>query len=353
MMKVKVKGLDELSRQLKKLARDISEEARDLNGSTVSMKIPADPQGLIDRECPHCEAPFKIDEHSWDGHVRDEVWCPYFGHRAKADQWVATAHVKQLKQIAHARIETRFNKILEGRRPSPLETTPGIERVALEKNGKWLIVALPPAALEMLRQERICAKCNCRFAFVGAAFFCPLCGDNSAEVSFDQTLATIRRSVAALPGLCIALQDDDIAAEATRHLLEKHTQDLVTAFQRIGEALFLRLSGNDAPKNAFQRLEGSGSGNALWASETGHAYDSHLTPADWAAMILFFQRRHLLAHSEGIIDADYLRKSGDPEYSLGQRLRVTPQDVLRFAGIVETLVTGMRADVAGTAPTMP
>ena len=49
------------------------------------------------------------------------------------------------------------------------------------------------------------------------------------------------------------------------------------------------------------------------------------------------QARHVLAHQDGLVDGDYVAKSGDRRYAEGQRLVVAPDDVRRFADIVETL----------------
>ena len=62
-----------------------------------------------------------------------------------------------------------------------------------------------------------------------------------------------------------------------------------------------------------------------------------------------FQQRHLLAHREGLVDADYLAKSGDATYAVGQRLIVREATVLRLTELIEKLVAGLRPDLAGAA----
>ncbi|MDE4599681.1 hypothetical protein [Sinorhizobium meliloti] len=51
----------------------------------------------------------------------------------------------------------------------------------------------------------------------------------------------------------------------------------------------------------------------------------------------FFQQRHLLAHQQGIVDADYVSRSGDGAYVPGQRLIIKPSAVLDFVDIIEKL----------------
>lgn len=343
-VKIELRGLKELQDRIKKMQRDIEAETRAINRTRFVMPVAVDERGMVDRECPACESAFKVAETAWDTHSGD-VTCPYYGHTAPSDQWTARAHVEAAKRVAHAMVKERFDGIIRGRPAPRTAPTRGIERVVMEQGDRWRVVALPARALALLNQERTCTRCGCCFAFVGAAFFCPLCGDNSADATFDQTSANIRRSVEALDEICRDL-DVDLRAQVTRTLLEKHMQDVVTAFQRVGEELYRRHTGTSPPTNAFQRLDGGSDGDSLWTAATGRSYPSHLGATDHTVMVTYFQRRHLLAHCDGIVDAKYLTKTGDTTYAVGQRLRITPADVLRFVAIVERLVSGLRGDVA-------
>jgi hypothetical protein len=52
---------------------------------------------------------------------------------------------------------------------------------------------------------------------------------------------------------------------------------------------------------------------------------------------MYFQQRHLLAHQQGIVDANYITRSGDTSYATGQRLIIQPNVVLEFADLIEKL----------------
>jgi hypothetical protein len=309
------------------------------------MAIPPDEQGLVDRECPECRSRFKVDAAHLEAHT-GKLTCPYDGHSAPASEWTASAHVKQAKEQVKQFAHSWFQSTLKGT-PTP-PTAIGIESLSRRPDGTLGGTTLPARVLDLLAQERSCAQCNCRFAFIGAAFFCPLCGNNSADATFDQTIANIRRSIAALPEICRGL-DPDTSAEVRRVLLEKHLQDTVTAFQRVGESLYLSRTGTTAPLNAFQRLDGGTDGNTLWQTATGRSYEASIGQDDLREMRVFFQKRHSLAHCDGIVDQRYLDRSGDATYSLGQRIRITDADVLRFAEIVVRLVAEMRSTLTRSA----
>src|SRR5207244_869247 len=123
-----------------------------------------------------------------------------------------------------------------------------------------------------LRQEFVCEKCECRYASLGASFFCPACGHNSATSCFDNTLQTIRKTVAALVPMRVTLEqsvDSDTATDAIRQLLEDQFSRMVGAFERLNEALFDELpAAAQFPRkgNVFQRVDEA---SGLWLSASG------------------------------------------------------------------------------------
>ena len=90
--------------------------------------------------------------------------------------------------------------------------------------------------------------------------------------------------------------------------------------------------------NAFQNLEAS---DELWSGALGKTYSDMLDEAEHRDLVRLVQVRHVLVHQDGIVDADYVAKSGDSLYAVGQRLVVTPADVRRLADLTERLVAGL------------
>jgi hypothetical protein len=86
----------------------------------------------------------------------------------------------------------------------------------------------------------------------------------------------------------------------------------------------------------------SNSGDALWYAASGRSYADYLSGDDLACLRTYFQRRHLLAHKNGFVEQDYLDRSGDTAYAIGQRLVVRAAEVENLTRLVETLVTAMR-----------
>ena len=205
-------------------------------------------------------------------------------------------------------------------------------------------ILIPPQAAEEMRQDFTCESCGCRYSSIGAAFFCPACGHNSAQTTFLAAVQTVRTTATNLPNIRSAVEelaDKDAAENTVRQLLENSLVRLAASFQRFAEAAFHALPNSSTfsiRKNLFQNLNES---TAVWRKATGKGYEDHLGPSAMAELHLFFQQRHLLAHREGLVDQGYIDKSGDRSYSIGQKLVIKGPAVLRLAELVEKLAHGL------------
>jgi uncharacterized Zn finger protein (UPF0148 family) len=330
---------DNIIQELKKLEQ----------GIPVSISIPIDNDGYFDRRCPSqgCLADFKVLMEDWKHKVSDaQVFCPVCREEAKSTEWntpeqqeyirqVGINHIRGIIGQAFSQDATDFNR----------RQRPGFINISMSYKPGTPTLIVPISAAEELRQKFICEQCGCRYSSLGAAFFCPACGHNSAVSTFSQTIETVRKSLAALPAIREAVQaaaDADAAKNTTREILESSMGRVVGAFQRIAEALFDRTPAATTRrrrKNVFQNLT---EGSALWRTATGKGYEDLLTPAEMADLMRLFQQRHLLAHCEGIVDQDYITKSGDTIYAVGQRLVIRDGAVSRLAELVTKLTEEMR-----------
>ena len=118
---------------------------------------------------------------------------------------------------------------------------------------------------------------------------------------------------------------------------------LWSSFQRFAEATYAAHRANagaPARRNAFQNLDES---HRLWSGAVGKTYADLLTAEGHRDLVRLVQQRHVLGHQDGLVDADYVARSGDPRYRIGQRLVVAPSAVRRLADLVEQLAAGLAA----------
>jgi uncharacterized Zn finger protein (UPF0148 family) len=315
------------------------------NGIRIPLSLPLDDDGYLDRSChsEECEAEFKVLFQDWKSRVKDEiVYCPICRHEAPATEWNTLEQLRYIKQVALNRAKTILGDALrtDAERFNRGQPSRGFLRMSMTYKPGAPTFMLPIQAAEMMQQRFACEKCGCRYASIGAAFFCPACGHNSAVTTFGSAVAAVRQQVESIASISDAVRRSagpDAAEDTVRHLLENALVKLAGSFQRLAEAKFASLPQcADAKyrRNVFQNIPES---SELWRRLTGRGYDDMVSKAEFAAISRLFQVRHLLSHREGIVDQDYVDRTGDTRYAVGQRVIVREQTVIEMAGLVTKL----------------
>jgi len=258
---------DDVLRELKKLER----------GTTISIELPLDENGRLDRQCPgsECGAAFKVPFHDWREKVPDgSAFCPFCGHEDDPQDWNTPEQVEYIRQVglrhvsgvldgAFARSAHRFNQ--------QQHTRPRNGLLALTMSMQYKpgapIIAVPPASAAALRQEFICEQCACRWSSLGSSYFCPACGHNSVDQAFSVTVDTVRRFLASIPSLRASLTTtvgSEDAETTLRQLTEDQLSRLVGALERLCASMFEQLPGASTVSikgNVFQRIHDA---SELW-----------------------------------------------------------------------------------------
>ena len=331
---------DELKRELRRLDTP----------QRIPVSLPSDDEGYFDRECPspECLFQFKIHEDDWRDKVRgEEVFCPFCGHTADSTKWLTQEQLAHAKQAAIVHVQGRIGTAMKRDAASWNRQQPrhSFVRITMDVKNAPQPLLVPAPAAEAMRLKITCPACACRYAVIGAAFFCPSCGYNSAELMFSQSIASIRNALDALGVIRAAIPDRDTAETTARLVIENGLQNAVTACQRYAEALYARHpSAPAARRNAFQNLAEV---SELWNAAFEKRYRDHLDESQLAAVTRIFQQRHLLTHRQGLVDEDYITRSGDISYRIGQRLVVREAFVREGLALIEKLAAGMANDVGG------
>lgn len=337
MLKFKIRG-DDLQKRFERIGNEARNTAARLNQTVVETPLTPDERGFVDYECPRCTFDFKI---STSNSAAKPTTCPSCGHRDPNAAWATANQINHAFDNARSHAHSAFTEGLSGQHQSEVHVPSATINVMRE--GRWLAVGLPAPATKALTLERTCTACECNFSFIGATFFCPVCGNAPIEETFRQTIKWATEASRTVEALTNLINPDD-AANIRRTIVEKYMADLVTCFQLIAQHLYERKAETRSPLNAFQRLEGHSNGDALWQKLFGKSYTDYLSPSEYTRLRIYFQRRHLLAHTNGLIDQIYIDRSGDTTYSLGQRLVVRLEEVKDFAEIIDKLATAMQND---------
>lgn len=316
-----------------------------LENRSVSIPIEADEKGYIDKQCPakDCEFLFKVNGEDWKSIFKKEsVWCPMCKHEAPADQWYSIAQVEHARNEALSVIKGQINQAMriDARNFNRSQPRKGFLSMSMEvKDGSHRTYVLPARAAEAMQLEIQCEKCSARFAVIGSAYFCPACGFNSVIRTFNDSLRKIRAKKdgedAVRASLIQAIGKDE--AELTcRSLRETCLADGVMAFQKYCEGLYAPYG--TFSMNVFQRID---EGNDLWRKALNVGYDKWLSSGEIGELKILYQKRHLLAHQEGIVDDRYIQKSSDTTYKPGQRIVVSRSDIKNLLESLEKLGRGL------------
>ncbi len=320
-------------------------------GVQVSIDLELDDNGYLDRVCPsdECGTNFKVNFEDWRDIVRDEeVFCPHCRHDAEATEWKTPEQVEYLQQAATAYVQKQLGQALrsDARQFNRSQDRNSFIKMSMSYKPEHIPVPVPANAAEIMTQEFTCEKCNCRYASIGAAFFCPSCGHNSVLDTFANSVETVQKTLAAIPAIRVALTesaDENVAEDSIRHICENGLVKIISSFQRYAEACFHKLpkvGSFTSRRNLFQNLAES---DAIWRDASGTGYTDLLDNNEYDTLRLYFQQRHVLAHLDGIVDQRYIDQSNDRRFDVGQRLIVTESNVADLATIVDKLAAELVA----------
>lgn len=325
---------------------DLIRELERIDGQSVSVPIDSDEKGYIDKQCPseECEFLFKVNEEDWAEIFKDEaVWCPLCRYEAPADQWFTAEQIEHAKAEALAVIEGKINNAMQSdaRRFNSRQPRNSFISMSMEvQGGMKRTHAIPAKAAEAMQLEITCEECKAHFAVIGSAYFCPACGHNSVTRTYADSLRKIRTkkdSVGIIRKALIESAGKDEAELTCRSLVETCISDGVVAFQKYCEGLYVAYG--IIPFNAFQRLE---QGSDLWYQAIQKGYETWLNSEELFELNVLYQKRHILAHNEGIIDAKYIKNTKVNTYKIGQRIVISDKDIDILLNCLEKLGQGLK-----------
>ena len=100
---------------------------------------------------------------------------------------------------------------------------------------------------------------------------------------------------------------------------------------------------NELANTSFQRLIDASQKLLDWF---GIDVFKGITVDEQAFLTLTLQRRHITVHNGGVVDEDYLRKSGDTSARLHQKIQIRSREIRRLIPIVRTACTNFLSDFA-------
>jgi hypothetical protein len=183
---------------------------------------------------------------------------------------------------------------------------------------------------KQLETDVVCVNCTLRYSVYGVFAFCPDCGQHNSLQILDKNLEVVGKMLDLVAGA---------EKELAEKLIENALEDCVSAFDGFGREL-CRVYANRArnparlEKMSFQNLEGA---RTHFLDLFGIDLSAEVAPDEWRAAAMGFQKRHLVAHKMGVVDQDYITKTGDTCAVVGRKIGIGADEVKGFVRIISTL----------------
>lgn len=294
-------------------------------GKTI--KIPyyfqTDKNGYLDCRCHNCGYDYKIHAEDWDN-LNKNLFCPLCKSIRDKEKWTTPEQEikkkEQFEQSIHEILGTDVhNEIEQLYSKDEIKSPYQIEGFPFQND------YTPEKVRDASQIEIVCDNCNIKYAIFGSAYFCPNCGHCSYQKIHQDSDRKIRAKLSLAIQLIESNSKPDENIIVSRSLIETALNDCVITFQFSNDNLFKnRFPGIVIRFNLFQNID---EGNAFWKQHQPKGYSDILTSGELDRIKIYFQRRHLLSHTDGMVDQKYITKTNDLTYQIGQRIVIKKEDV--------------------------
>lgn len=290
-------------------------------GNQISIPIKPDQDGYLGRECPNpdCEEYFKITPGTG---IKGPAscHCPYCGHEGDQQTFWTKQQIEYAKSVALSKIVGAFRQDLKA-----------LEFDHKPRGNSWFGVSvsmkLKPGAPVPIRWYReneleteiVCDQCSLRYAIYGVFGWCPDCGIHNSLQILGKNLELSRKK------LTLA---ESLEAELASTVIADALAGVVSSFDGFGRELCASVD----PKASFQNPEG---GRKRVIDQFSFDMADTVTPNEWRSCCGGFQKRHLIAHRMGVVDEEYIKKSGDTAAVVGRKAVLTSAEVSALIEVVE------------------
>ena len=308
-------------------------------GDKISIPITPDVNKFTGRECPNpdCEGYFKVEFGTGLKGNELPCHCPYCGHVAGHNQFWTKEQIEYAKSVAMKKIVDAIHLDLK---KMEFDYKP---KGAFGIGVSLKVKAGHPVPIHYYREKQletevVCSSCTLRYSIYGVFAFCPDCGQHNSLQIFDKNLEVVEKMLSLAAGA---------EKELAERLVENALEDCISAFDGFGRELcriYMEKTANPVKmgKVSFQNLDGV---KSTILGMFGVDVSGYLTASEWQSAVCGFQKRHLIAHKMGIVDQDYLTKTGDAQAVAGRRVCLSVAEVREFVSLISKFAKNFCSDL--------
>ncbi len=301
----------------------------------IKITFPTDENGLTGRECPdsECLGNFKIKFGTGlKGEEGEELpcHCPYCGHVAPHDNFWTQEQLAYIRSIAMNEVSKALKAVTQDwDRDLRKSTKNSFIKMSMEfKGGHHPIRYYQEKQLET---NVVCDTCTLEYSIYGVFAFCPDCGVHNSLQILRKNLELVEKEIA------LAQSTDD--KELAKHLIEDGLENAISSFDGFGRASCLAFANKASNEEQAKEVSFQNITSAKNRVQTLYGFNmaEPLDDNQWAFVTRCFQKRHLLAHTMGVIDEDYIKKANDPKAILGRKIIIDTEETIQLINLLEVV----------------
>lgn len=301
-------------------------------GNQISISFPPDADGMIGRECPapKCESYFKLQLGTGLKGEDLPCHCPYCGHTAPPNQFFTKAQIEYAKSVVLNQVTGALLKDLKSlefnHRPQ------GDFGIGISMKVTGRPTAIRHYREKKLETEVVCERCTLRYMIYGVFGFCPDCRVHNSLQILIKNLELVGKLLSVAETQELAVADS---------LITNSLEDCVSAFDGFGRETCRVFASKAASAESAAEIRFQNIVAARDRVRTQFSVDfaAAVDLTDWSHVQRAFQKRHLLAHKMGVVDADYLSATGDSPALLGRKISVSAPEVRELIARLKILGT--------------
>jgi len=292
-------------------------------GNQISVSLPTDEKGMLSRECPDCKSIFKIKPGTGLKGENLSCYCPYCGWKAEPSDFHTREQIEYAKSVALNQLTHALQRDLK-EWGKELERNTRNSLIKLKVDFKGDLRPIRYYQEKQLESYITCEVCSLEYAIYGVFAFCPDCGTHNSIQILNKNMELITKEIN------FANMVDD--KELSEHLIEDALENTVSAFDGFGRATCSAYSSKSIDENEAKNISFQNIQNARKRAYKLFRVDiaSVINEKDWELVVHCFQKRHLLAHTMGVIDDEYITKSKDPSAIRGRKISIEQDEIYKL-----------------------
>jgi hypothetical protein len=292
---------------------------------SVTAYIQSDEQCMWGRNCPFCHKYFRTN------HIMGVTYCPYCSGVAPS-----LAFITKDQSLYITACYDAFARSYMGNKSASVD-----EDDITDSKSEWHYAEVK----QQVHFKCEIAGCRTETDMLGdGSAYCPRCGRSHARKIF---IDSMNEMLTQLQETKANLSDESKRGS----VWEQMTKDSVTNLEALANHLRFKLLLTPMTPRRRKRLESESFQNPIQADKSllewfdiglmewvgNDSVPKRKVPSDSSFIKKMFQKRNVLVHNKGIVNEEYLERSGDTEFALGERIAVRDHEAKRFIETVRAM----------------